>query len=34
VRNTFREKLGRMGKHGIFTSHSLGEWSDVVIDLD
>ena len=34
VLETYREKLKRMGKSGTFSSHSLGEWSDVVIDLD
>ena len=34
LRETYREKMERMGKNGTFSSHSLGEWSDVVVDLD
>ncbi|MDA0348005.1 MAG: 50S ribosomal protein L11 methyltransferase [Verrucomicrobia bacterium] len=34
VRTTYKEKLNRIGKSASITSHSLGEWSDVVIDID
>ena len=34
VRSTYKEKLDRIGKSASMTSHSLGEWSDVVIDID
>ena len=34
VRSTYKEKLDRIGKSASITSHSLGEWSDVVIDID
>ena len=34
LREVYREKLERLGKGATFSSHTLGEWSDVVIDLD
>jgi ribosomal protein L11 methyltransferase len=34
VRSKYREKLDRIGKSASIVSHSLGEWSDVVIDID
>ena len=34
VEHCFRTELERLGKAGTFTRHEVGEWSDVVIDLD
>jgi ribosomal protein L11 methyltransferase len=34
VRDVYRDKLVRLGKTATFSSHSLGEWSDIVIDFD
>lgn len=34
VRNKYQEKLDRLGKSYNINSHTLGEWSDVIIDID
>ena len=34
VEYTFRQELEKLGLSGTFSRHELGEWSDVVIDLD
>lgn len=34
VEHTFRERLHNCGRAGRFSRHELGEWSDVVIDLE
>ena len=33
VRNKYQEKLDRLGKTYNITSHTLGEWSDVIVDI-
>ncbi len=33
VQSSFLKQLEQMGMTGTFSSHKLGEWSDVTIDL-